>query len=484
MKYIISIILLVSVFSTNLFSQGYKIKVKVEGIKDTICYLANYYGDKQYYKDTASVDKNGYMEFTGKKPLEGGIYSVVIPGMKYFEIIVNEQNFSVETDTTNLIYNLKVKGSEENRLFYEYLRYLDDKQKISAGLREKYQKSESEEDKKKYQEELSKIDADVKAFRIGYINNHSDKFVGKLFKSMSEPEIPEAPEGVDKDKFNYYYFKNHFWDNVDFSDARLLRCPVYHNKLKQYFEQLVVSHPDSIIKEAEFVVSRAKADPEIFKYTVVYLTSNYERSKIMGMDAVFVHMALNYYCKGFTPWADSAQVNKICDRAKTLDPLLLGKVAQDLTLVDTTGKVWQNLHSVDASYTILVFWDPDCGHCKKEIPKLVEVYKKLKDKGVKVYAVSSEENTEWKKFIREKEMDFINVAVPKAVYKDQKMATELVLSGVTDIKSLNYHNTYDIFSTPQIYLLDKDKKIVAKRLEAEQLEKLLLELMKRDGEGK
>ena len=63
---------------------GYSIKVKINGIKDTVCHLANYYGDKQYYKDTARVDKNGNMIFDGKQKLPGGIYMVILPVKKYF----------------------------------------------------------------------------------------------------------------------------------------------------------------------------------------------------------------------------------------------------------------------------------------------------------------------------------------------------------------------------------------------------------------
>jgi hypothetical protein len=53
------------------------------------------------------------------------------------------------------------------------------------------------------------------------------------------------------------------------------------------------------------------------------------------------------------------------------------------------------------------------------------------------------------------------------------MATELVLSGKTDVQSLNYHKTYDIYSTPQIYVLDKNKKIIAKRLDTDLVKKVL-----------
>ena len=108
-------------------------------------------------------------------------------------------------------------------------------------------------------------------------------------------------------------------------------------------------------------------------------------------------------------------------------------------------------HDVKAKLTILVFWDPGCGHCKKVIPKLYELYGKYKSKGVEVYAVCTvQDTTEWKNYIKEHHLDWINV-------HDKYNYT-------------NFHHIYDIYSTPVIYLLDDIKKILAKRLGVEDLE--------------
>jgi peroxiredoxin len=121
---------------------------------------------------------------------------------------------------------------------------------------------------------------------------------------------------------------------------------------------------------------------------------------------------------------------------------------------------------VQAEYTVLVFWEASCGHCKKELPKLAHYIDSVKTTiDIKVYSVSKNHDDEWKKFIRDNNLDFVNVAVPKEVYSDQQKATEYIRNGFTDLKSLNYNTTYDIFTTPQIYLLDKNKKIIGKKLE-------------------
>ena len=150
----------------------YFIKVTIHGLKDTVCYLGNYYGDKQYIKDTAKVDSKGYCEFKGDEKLPGGIYLVVTPAKRYFEIIIdNEQSFSVETDTSDFVAKMKVKGSDDNQLFYNYLNYINKEQKDAEPLREQLKKVKNSKDStKQLQDKLNVIDKDVQQYKIDFIN--------------------------------------------------------------------------------------------------------------------------------------------------------------------------------------------------------------------------------------------------------------------------------------------------------------------------
>jgi hypothetical protein len=109
-------------------SKGYEIKVNVKGLSDSTCQLAYYFGDKQYIKDSAKADTKGNLVFKGDEELPGGIYMVVLPGKKYFEMIVDkEQYFNLETDNADLVANMKVKGSKDNEVFYDYLRWITER---------------------------------------------------------------------------------------------------------------------------------------------------------------------------------------------------------------------------------------------------------------------------------------------------------------------------------------------------------------------
>jgi peroxiredoxin len=187
----------------------------------------------------------------------------------------------------------------------------------------------------------------------------------------------------------------------------------------------------------------------------------------MGFDAIFVHMVEKDYNTNQAYWVNPSNLEKMTNRAKVLKGLLLGNKIPNVTMEDTNN-VYVTLYNVQAKYTILYFWDPTCGHCQKETPKLVSMYDSLKalNRGVEVYAVCADPNLkkEWKKYIKEHKLDWINV---------------MDMQNVT-----GFHTTYDIYSTPVVYLLDENKVILAKRLSIEQLKEFLERLFKKDAKQK
>jgi peroxiredoxin len=454
--FILFALLLNSYVGISKDKEAYNIKIKINNISNTECYMGYHFAEKQYVSDTLKVDAKGNMIYTGTKPLDGGIYLVVTPNKKYFEVIIaGETEFSLETDTLDFVKHMKVKGSKENEWFYAYLNYMANKSKELEPLNKRYEALKSNKDSVELlRSKMSKIDKEIKDYKVNFMKENPASFLAKIFRTSQDPEVPEAPKlpnGKKDSTFAYKYFKSHFFDGVDFSDARLLRTPLIYNKYKQYLEKLTYQIPDSIAEACIYIIEKAKANKEVFKYTVVYTTSTYESSKIMGMDAVFVRLVEEYYNTGQAYWADSTLMFKISDRARVLKPLLLGKKAPNLLLYDDKNQL-QQLWGVKAKYTVLCFWDPDCSHCKKTVPQLADIYhKSLKAKGFEVFGVCTEtEGAKWHKFIEDNKLDWINVA------------------------DLELHNTfrsiYDISSTPVIYILNEKKEIIAKKLGVEQIE--------------
>jgi len=96
-----------------------------------------------------------------------------------------------------------------------------------------------------------------------------------------------------------------------------------------------------------------------------------------------------------------------------------------------------------------------------------------------MFAIGNDFETEpWLKFVREKEIgNWINVSDNPQINQADS-ASKLIYTGVTTLQSLNFRKTFDVFSTPKVFLLDADKRVIAKQLSAEQIGELLERLEK------
>ena len=459
--------LVLVLLSLGSFAQenGYSIVGTVTGVNDgDTIYLANYFGKKLYYADTAYSVGNTF-EFKGDS-LRGGKYAVVLPGVKFFEIIVAEDKVVFETEGDDFIANMKVKESQENQVFYHYVQYLQKQREAVKPIEDSLKAGASSEAKKQELiKELKEVNSLVEAKQIEVTTKYKDLLVGKFIYMSMPIQVPDPEEGMEKEaaqKFQRAYYVNHFFDHFDFSDDRIVRDGIFENKVDEFFKKVVYPQPDSINFYLDRLISQSVDGGEVFKFLVHYGAAMYEREKVMGMDAVFVHMVEKYYMPGMAYWADSAVTADMTERAMKLKPTLIGQKAPYLNLFDTTETNLVSLYDVKAKYTILYFWDSGCGHCKKVTPVLKETYHKLKEQNVKVYAVGTElENDKWKEYIIENELDFINVS-------DKPDAPGY------------FRTVYDIFSTPRVFVLDENKTIIAKQLSVEQLEEFILNQIERE----
>ncbi|MDQ3111900.1 MAG: DUF5106 domain-containing protein [Bacteroidota bacterium] len=451
--------------------QPLDLKVHINGLKGGECLLGYHYGDKNAIIDTAKVDANGWMHFTDTA-MPGGIYFVLLPNKKYFEIILTDnQKFTVETDTVDFIRSMKVTGNKENQYFYEYLNYLSTQQKLVEPIQAQMKKTKNKDTLAMLQKKSAAIDSTVKVYKRAYYKTkHPETFMAKVLSAMDEPDqvsyskSPRKPDGTIDSSYNYRNFRAHYWDGMDFSDERLLRTPVYTNKMKFYMEKLTSPHPDSIMKAADWLIEKTRASDELFKYTLSTLTVQYETSKVMGYDAIFVHFVDKYYKTNQATWITEDQKKKIIDRSNQLSYTLLGKNAVNLMMKDSAGRM-QILQGVQAKYTVVIFWEPTCSHCKKEIPMLKTYYDSLRAAGVsfEVYAIRSDmDSVNWKAFIKEHNLTWINVAARDG----QELATA------------KYY--YDVYSTPTLYLVDEKKTFIGKRLDIDGLKSVLNRKIEQD----
>jgi thiol-disulfide isomerase/thioredoxin len=490
-KNLLSLLILFLLSFNTIGQKGYEITINIKGAKDTLMYLVKYQWDQQYISDTCKKVVNGVAVFKGPGKLDRGVYTLVSQGKStYFDFFINEnQKFTINSKEGNIVDNLKSVGNKENEQFFSYIKYITAKNQDFQKIREQAKGKTKSDSADFVDAKLKTLNKEVKTFEEDFMKKNKGTFLYDVLNLKTEKElkdIPKASNGRPDSIYQYYWYKQHFFDGVNFKDERIARTPFFDDRIKKYFDVVLLQHPDTIIAEIDNLLAKCNRDSVIYNSLIGYLTYKYEQSKIMGFDKVFVHIADNYILPGKAPKVYTAEtVKMIKDRVDILRNLLLDAKVAELYMIDTTygrqvlkmgfdtakssksltdlyyknvdklNPMFKTLHSVNAKYTVLVFWASDCGHCQTEIPKLHENLQALKGKiDFKVFSVQTKEDFEtWRKFIIKHKLDFINVFDP---------------IHLNDLKV-----RFDIYSTPVIYILDKDKKIKAKRLSSEQVPEML-----------
>ncbi len=447
---------------------GHKIEIKIKDYQEAYCYLTSYYGKKKYLiTDTLFRNKRGMYVAEGEEPLKAGLYAIVLPPKNgSFELMISnekDQFFSVETDTLDVIGNLNIKGSEENKAFYEYVKFITTQEKARAELKAQGTDDLKGKEKQALFDKIKAIDELVKQKQDDYIKEHKGWLSASMILASRDVIVPDPPKKMEEQEEGQYrmkYYKAHFFDHIDFSDIRLLRTPIYFTKLDFYLKRLCYQAPDSLYKDIDFVMNKAKANDEIYRFTLFDLVARYGNAKIVGMDAVFVYLVENYIEGQQFDNVDEEKLAELVKTAKEFKPLLIGKKAPNMTLQTMDGKDL-SLYDLDAEYTVVYFWDPKCGHCKKSAPLMVDFYNKFKDKGVEMYAVCTKD--------KNKEMCMESI-------KEKGMESWTNVLAMTN-PQLYYRLNYRVKTTPIIYILDKNKMIVSKNIGAKQLPEVMQMLM-------
>jgi Domain of unknown function (DUF5106)/Domain of unknown function (DUF4369)/Thioredoxin-like len=447
--------------------ETYRIEVQIKGIKDTTCYLGNYFfsetSGKFYVQDTAKVDSQGRMVFEGDTTLARGLYIITVPKKGYFDFLLTDQHFSIETDTTDFVGNMKIVGSRENELFNGFRREMSKRyQKMTEVNKQRKEKGEEPTN-----EALKALQKESEAYQESFMKENDGTFVVKLIKANQSVKIPDAlqkPKNRADSVNAFNYYKDHFLDNVDFKDEAMLRTPFFGNKILGYIS-FAGTDSDSLNKYADNIIHKTDNASKRMRKTVIwFITNKYEsgENRLMGTEGLFVHMAKKYYIGEPSLW-DTASVRRMKERIATLEPVLLGKQVKNIYACDSLGKYTTPLYDVKSKYTVLFIFDPNCGHCKEKAPKLVEWYNKSKYKNLaSVYTISGVQGDQgykdWKKFVPA----HFKGCDPKGFIN------------TFDYKNhVDFKNWFDVIVFPVMYLLDKDKKIVGRGIGVDDLENII-----------
>ena len=439
---------------------GYEIDFDIKNYDNDTLIIGYYYGNRNLVQDTLFATKKGKFSLKGEEALKSGVYLALLrPDNKFAQFMVNDQDqkFKVQADADNFGL-VKFKGSKDNDLFYGYLDYLSSQRPKANSLREKKKLLlEEGKDISEIVKQLDQMDLDVLDYQNKLIKENPNTVTSLLVKgniTQPTPSFTGTEEEIKQQEFDYY--KAHYFDYVELDNPTSLRTPFLHTRIDNYVRKLTPQIPDSVIVAIDYILDRVKASEDTYRFYLGNYTNETGNSKVVGEDAIFVHLVDNYYSKGLAPWASEENVKKLEDSANRLRPVLIGKTVPDITLYKEDGSPYK-LSDVPTDYTVIMFWAPDCGHCKKALPDAIAFNEKFKDQNVTFLAVCTKQGDKYQgcwDAIKEKNMEgFLNLG-------DQYGKSR-------------FKRKFNVRSTPKMFILDKNREILIKNIGAKQLESVM-----------
>ena len=453
--------------SLNLSAQV-DIDFEVEGYNSDTLLLAYYYADKVLITDTLYSEGDNKFNYKSDSLLPYGMYLAVSPSGDYFyQLLIDgdDQEFYVNINSERE-RPILFKGSDENLMFYEYMHFLT----VSRGEIAKLDQALSTTDSTmisitdQLQKDKMNVNKLVEDRQEEILTGHPNSVTSLLLKSNIPFEFPEftgTPEELEIKKYRYY--KDRYFDQLDMTHPAILRTPVLDQRISYYIDNLTPNAPDSIIESIDVILGSLEDNDDAFQYYLSNFLNDYGNSKYIGMDAVYVHLALEYYDKGKATWVEEENLKEIVGNAKKIKPTLIGKDAPDFTVKSQDGTEY-TLESFNKDFTILMFWKPDCSHCTKAMPHMIDFAEKYKDQSVDILTICTKTGKDYGSCWEGVE--------------EKNMGT--LLNTGDEFHRSRIFSKYYVNSTPSIYIIDKEKKIKLKKVPAENLDAVMQQLMEID----
>jgi len=431
------LLLLTFIFYNYLLAQNkfYEFNFKINNLKNSHIFFGYHFGDNKYVTDTIYLNSKGE-GFLKKETLPQGIYFIALPNMKYTNFLVLEkQLYKISTDTSNLLRNLVVENNKENEIFIDYQIKLNNYKQVISKIKKQIKQYPDSE--KFLLQNISQEEKLWENYVSNIISNYPNFFSTKIIKSLKSKDFT-----FDAEKY---------FEHIDFYDERLLFSPVFSTVIDNFFTSipgLTINNIDSLYKAIDYILMTSIKNTSIYEELSKYLISQFDLSGNYPNPDAFWYLADKYFLTDLIPWVNDAFKAKLSKYNKHLKKIIISEKFPGLTLYNDKDQIVKfpnnnNLH------TIIVFWDPECEHCLNYLRQLKKIMQTYKDK-IEIYAVLTGTNTNlWKKVIHEEAFTWYNLY-------DRKLLNDFV-------EELFLHNT------PQIFLLDQNKKIIAKDLLPEEI---------------
>lgn len=443
-------------FSITSAKAQFQVRIKTSNIKDSVAYLrATIFDDKNFIpKDTIDLRKGNAL-IKNTKSVFGGIYFLYFPvsKQKISFIAENKDTVKISIQGADYLSGAAINSAKNNSfLQYQVL------EKSLAHFDSTYAKELASGKKFGQMQKAAffKVKTDsLTAFRTAALKKlkpadvlyiHFDA-LNKLDASVPNKKNIEA--------------RNSFIKQFDLNTPRLFFTPNLKPVLVEYFSYYPLQ-ADSMIKGVDTIMSKVLCTNKAYSFVFDYIAKLLKNREIQNNTEGYSYFIKKYVKEGKCAFLEPKQKDALLQELAQLQSLKIKDTALNIVLPDTAGAN-ENLHSFakNYNYTVLIFFDPSCEHCKVELPKMDSTIALLESQLlVKIgkYAICNApgaSKNEW--------VDFITTHKLVNNYTHVQLGNDLAI-----------RKAYDAFSNPLFFLLDRDAILLAKKISPNNLRKELL----------
>lgn len=466
-KYCLISFIYLLVCGHSVAQSGYNIEINLKNYDSEKLVIAHEFLNRFPVSDTLQQISPGNFVFEGEESLDAGVYlAVLLPENEFVSFVIDadDQHFKLMADAAALFAPIVFENSKYNEVYQDYLTHSNETVTSLTAMNDRLREDIDEATRANLMKSFNTKLESLESNRTAQINKAPNSLAAQLIRMEIETAIPDmAGDEHEVMQKKYKFRQDHYFDNVDISDDRLLNTEALFNKIFFYLNELTPQSIQSINANIDYVLSLMKPGTKNFKFYLDHIMLEYASSDYIGMDAVYVHVVDNFYAKGAAPWVKKEDLDEMLDDVRKRKPILMGNPAPriDMELKDGTPIA---LYDVDAPITILYLWQPNCSHCKASMPYMKSFWEKYKSTGLKIFSGCTKVGVKtadcWN-YIEENGLgDWINTV-------DKDLSSRFV-------------QKYMAEKTPKLFILDADKKIILKDFDASQLEEIMPSLFETD----
>ncbi len=437
----------------------YSISGTINGCAGKKVVFSRMYGKEIIGIDSVFLPKNCTFKFAFPDTQYVGVFRITL-GKTDNDFIFNKENIVFATDT-NHAGKVIILKSDENIQYYSFIaktRLLNDSiEKLTQKGNALYNKDPkgNAATLKKLALQIDDLSAQLRKQAETQIRMHPGMYATRLIKAKLLPDFDAYMKRKDAGEYpnEAAFLKEHFFDNIDFSDSTLLHSEIIFEKIGEYLQYYADPPSEAAYKKCiDFILVRTDVNKNVSEYVMNTLIRSFDHTDWEG---VYSYIVEKYLAQ--TTCSDEQTSKSLAQRSSTINALKTGNKAPSIKSTDVQGKEIA-LDSIKAKYTLVVFWASWCEHCEKALPIVEELYKTYSPKGLEVFAVSIDTvRQEWLSATNRFKFPWINTCDLKGIDGPSVAA-------------------YNVWRTPTFYLLDKDKKIIERPISTVILEGTLKDL--------